>query len=90
MYRQDASPFGTLFLGLFRLILCLNYPKGCAISMRMTKKQPKTPYKQALQALDKSLVEGALKASGGNISEAARSLGVTRRTLYAKLEAYGI
>lgn len=58
--------------------------------MRMPKEQQKTPYKQALKALDKSLVEAAYKASGGNISEAARSLGVTRRTLYAKLEAYGI
>ena len=54
----------------------------------MAKEQAKTPYKQALRALDKSLVEAAYKAAGHNISKAARELGVTRATLYAKLEAY--
>ena len=58
--------------------------------MRMAKEQQKTPYKQALKALDKSLVEAAYKASGRNISKAARELGVTRATLYAKLEAFGL
>lgn len=58
--------------------------------MRMAKEHTKTPYKQALRALDKSLVEAAYKAAGRNISKASRELGVTRATLYAKLEAYGL
>lgn len=58
--------------------------------MRMVKEQQKTPYKQALESLDKSLIQAALKAAGDNKAEAARELGVTRATLYKRIEAYGL
>ncbi len=43
-----------------------------------------------LEEVEKSAILQALKGSGGNKSEAARRLGITRRTLYKKLEKYGI
>jgi two-component system response regulator HydG len=37
---------------------------------------------------EKQLIIRALKETGGNRSEAARKLGISRRSLYRKLEAY--
>lgn len=44
----------------------------------------------SLDDLEKSAVSKALARAGGNKSEAARLLGITRRTLYNKLEKYGL
>jgi DNA-binding NtrC family response regulator len=43
-----------------------------------------------LQALDRSLVEKALRQAKGNKSRAARLLGLTRAQLYSRLEKYGL
>ncbi|HWO56909.1 MAG TPA: sigma-54 dependent transcriptional regulator [bacterium] len=48
------------------------------------------PAEHGLEDVEKRLVEEALKASGGNKSEAARRLKITRRVLYAKLRRYGL
>ncbi|MFO0630925.1 MAG: helix-turn-helix domain-containing protein [Polyangiales bacterium] len=45
---------------------------------------------RAVAALEKRMIERALARAGGNRSEAARSLGIGRQLLYAKLEEYGI
>ncbi len=45
---------------------------------------------QDLKSLEKNAVENALKEAGGNKMKAARILGISRRTLYNKLEKYGI
>jgi len=39
---------------------------------------------------EQAMIEAALRATGGNTSEAARHLGVTRMTLRYRLEKYGI
>ena len=39
---------------------------------------------------EKSAIETALKASGGNRTHAAKALGISRRTLHNKLNEYGI
>ncbi|MFO7802871.1 MAG: sigma-54 dependent transcriptional regulator [Desulfovermiculus sp.] len=44
----------------------------------------------SLDDLEKTAVSRALAKAGGNKSEAARLLGITRRTLYNKLEKYGL
>jgi DNA-binding NtrC family response regulator len=41
-----------------------------------------------LEQLEQRYIEGALKAVGGNKTQAAKLLGVDRRTLYRKLERY--
>jgi two-component system response regulator HydG len=44
----------------------------------------------SLDEVEKSAIATALEKTGGNKSEAARLLGITRRTLYNKIEKYGI
>jgi DNA-binding NtrC family response regulator len=43
-----------------------------------------------LEESEKRLIQRALSAAGGNKSEAARLLGITRRALYGRLERYGM
>ena len=44
----------------------------------------------AVEKLERELIEQALERSAGNISETARSLGLTRRGLYLKMERLGV
>ena len=44
----------------------------------------------AVEKLERELIEQALERSGGNISETARALGLTRRGLYLKMERLGV
>jgi hydrogenase-4 transcriptional activator len=44
----------------------------------------------AVEKLEREMVQGALQRAGGNISETARVLGLTRRGLYLKLDRLGI
>jgi two-component system response regulator HydG len=43
-----------------------------------------------LEEVEKNTVLATLEAVGGNKSEAARRLGITRRTLHLKLKKYGL
>lgn len=43
-----------------------------------------------LDAMEKSLIENALKQSGGNVSEAARLLGITRMTIRYRMDKHGL
>lgn len=45
---------------------------------------------QSLEEAEKDAVLAALEASGGNKSETARVLGITRKTLHKKLQKYGV
>ena len=44
----------------------------------------------AIEAVERDLIQAALDQSGGNISESARLLGLTRRGLYLKLRRLGL
>ncbi len=44
----------------------------------------------AVERLERDMIEGALQRTAGNISQTARSLGLTRRGLYLKMERLGI
>jgi DNA-binding protein Fis len=46
--------------------------------------------KPSLEEIEKTAILAALEASGGNKSETARKLGINRRTLYKKLEKFGV
>ena len=39
---------------------------------------------------DKTAIEAAIKDAGGNISDAARKLGVARRTLQSRMRFFGL
>ena len=43
-----------------------------------------------LEEVEKATILNTLESSGGNKSEAARRLGITRKTLPKKLKAYGV
>jgi len=47
-------------------------------------------FKEQVEALERNLITGALAASGGNQSEAARRLGLNRATFYDRLKKYGL
>jgi two-component system response regulator HydG len=44
----------------------------------------------SLETVEKETILRALETAGGNKSEAARRLGITRRTLHLKLKKYGM
>jgi DNA-binding NtrC family response regulator len=48
------------------------------------------PFHKSISALEKRLIEKALKESGGNKSEAANRLRINRRLLYNKMDEYKI
>ena len=43
-----------------------------------------------LEQVEKAAILKTLEAAGGNKSEAARRLGITRKTLHKKLKSYGV
>ncbi len=43
-----------------------------------------------LEEVEKATILKTMEAAGGNKSEAARRLGITRKTLHKKLKAYGV
>jgi len=49
-----------------------------------------TPADLPLDEVEKTTILKMLELTGGNKSEAARRLGITRRTLHKKLKAYGV
>jgi DNA-binding NtrC family response regulator len=49
-----------------------------------------TTLASAVEQIERDLIQAALDRSGGNISETARSLGLTRRGLYLKLRRLGL
>jgi DNA-binding NtrC family response regulator/tetratricopeptide (TPR) repeat protein len=50
----------------------------------------RTSLSGAVEKLEREMIETALERSGGNISETARVLGLTRRGLYMKMERLGV
>jgi DNA-binding NtrC family response regulator/tetratricopeptide (TPR) repeat protein len=58
-------------------------PRGHARGRRMS-------LSAAVERLEREMIEAALERSGGNISETARALGLTRRGLYLKMERLGV
>jgi two-component system, NtrC family, response regulator len=49
-----------------------------------------TKLKEAKQELERELIVRTLRESGGNISQAARALGISRPTLYELMSRYGL
>lgn len=50
----------------------------------------KPPAETTLEQVEKATILQTLEAAGGNKSEAARRLGITRKTLHTKLKQYGV
>jgi two-component system response regulator AtoC len=54
------------------------------------KVQKKVPMKEIIADVEKQLILEALEQAQGNRSQAAKSLGIYRRLLYAKMKEYGL
>ena len=67
-----------------------------ALILRTEPQAMETPDQQpgasepSLESVEKETILKALETAGGNKSEAARRLGITRRTLHLKLKKYGV
>jgi DNA-binding NtrC family response regulator len=57
-------------------------------SMRISRTTPNLA--SAIEHMERDLIQAALDRAGGNISETARSLGLTRRGLYLKIRRLGL
>jgi two-component system response regulator AtoC len=52
--------------------------------------QPRPPAGKTMREIEKNHIYNVLNEAGGNCSEAARLLGISRMTLYNKIKAYGL
>jgi transcriptional regulator of acetoin/glycerol metabolism len=60
------------------------------IQLESAAKAAETTIKAVSEAEEERLVREAMERTDGNISAAAKMLGVSRPTLYAKLKKYGL
>jgi DNA-binding NtrC family response regulator len=63
---------------------------GLTESMPLSRRRRRETLGAAVEKLEREMIRAALGESGGNISETARTLGLTRRGLYLKLQRLGI
>jgi two-component system response regulator HydG len=71
--------------------LPLNMVKGYSeIKGLQTAAAPTTDGTRSLEDIEKDAILTTLEATGNNKSEAARRLGITRKTLHNKMKAYGM
>ena len=56
----------------------------------MKGRPSRTTLAAAVEKLERDMIERALERAAGNISETARTLGLTRRGLYLKMERLGV
>jgi two-component system response regulator HydG len=67
-----------------------DFPMGAPRGADPPASSPSPAAGQPLSAVERTVILETLTAAGGNKSEAARRLGITRRTLHKKLKAYGV
>jgi len=63
-------------------------PAGDDVALGAIPRIP--PEGLSLEALEKALILPVLERASGNKSQAARLLGLTRRTLYSRMEKHGL
>jgi DNA-binding NtrC family response regulator/tetratricopeptide (TPR) repeat protein len=63
---------------------------GSAPGAPSSRRARNVPLASAVERLEREMIEGALQRTAGNISQTARTLGLTRRGLYLKMDRLGI
>jgi hydrogenase-4 transcriptional activator len=83
-----ALPGGVITPDLLSPVFTAALDRGAEPGSRLAARR--TTLSLAVETLERDLIEGALQRSSGNISETARSLGLTRRGLYLKMQRLGV
>ncbi len=71
-------------------VLPISISKSDTQMTRVARGLLSTDEAQSLEGIEREMILSTIEAVGGNKSEAARKLGINRRTLYNKLQKYGI
>jgi hydrogenase-4 transcriptional activator len=64
------------------------HPPGAGADAR--SRHRRTTLAAAVETIEREMIQSALERSAGNISETARTLGLTRRGLYLKMDRLGV
>lgn len=64
--------------------------RACPANIPVTTEQSLLSFRDMQRETEKTTIESALRATGGNKSRAARLLGFSRNTLYLKMKALGV
>lgn len=70
--------------------LPLSLIKSYSFEQKIPESSKSAPEAVSLEDIQKQAILKALEETGGNKSETARKLGINRRTLYMKLEKFGV
>jgi len=84
-----SAPGGTIEAPHLSPEISAMHPSGTAPGSRRSAAPPAN-LAAAVEQMERDLIQAALDRSGGNISESARTLGLTRRGLYLKLRRLGL
>jgi DNA-binding NtrC family response regulator len=84
-----SAPGGTIEAPHLSPEISAMHPSGTAPASRRSAAPPAN-LAAAVEQMERDLIQAALDRSGGNISESARTLGLTRRGLYLKLRRLGL
>jgi hydrogenase-4 transcriptional activator len=86
-----AAPGGTVSPSQLSADLTITRLSSATPAMPLRRAGPASPnLAAAVEQVERELIQTALDRSAGNISETARSLGLTRRGLYLKLRRLGL
>jgi transcriptional regulator with GAF, ATPase, and Fis domain len=84
-----SAPGGTIVSSHLSPEIGATHLPGLAPAARRSTAAPAN-LAAAVEQMERDLIQAALDRSGGNISESARTLGLTRRGLYLKLRRLGL
>ena len=98
--REDILPLAEKFLGRYAakytvekaVILCDGRtiaPATLLLRPAPAETSPKTGF-STLEEMERAMIAEAVARCGGNLTEVARQLGITRQTLYNKIKRYGL
>jgi len=79
-----------LLMGGDKSIELADLPEELRASGEEKPTSASSPELKGLEATERDAIEAAIKASNGNLSRAARQLGISRSTLYRKIEHYSV
>jgi DNA-binding NtrC family response regulator/tetratricopeptide (TPR) repeat protein len=86
-----STPGGLIVPGhLSPEIVSTKLPTSTSTAPVARGRRSHTTLAAAVEEIEREMIQGALDRSGGNVSETARVLGLTRRGLYLKLRRLGL